>query len=246
MIWKNVTNAFARIQKAEDYESLSRQAAKLIAAEVRRQPGLLLCAAAGSTPSRTYDFLAESRLAQPGLCAHLRVVKLDEWGGLDMKHESTCEAYLQTHLIRPLEIPPERYIALRSSPKDPAAECERVRALLTRHGGVDLCVLGLGVNGHLGLNEPAESLQPFVHVASLADSSLQHPMLRLVDGRVAFGLTLGIVDILRSKKIFLLVSGPHKRRPLKRLLTPEISSHFPASFLWLHPDVTLLYDADSA
>lgn len=240
-----VARGFARICETGSYESLSQQAANFIAEEVRRQPGLLLCAAAGSTPTRTYHLLAERRLAEPHLFDELRVIKLDEWGGLEMNHEATCEAYLEEHLIRPLGIPPERYLAFHSNPEDPVAECERLRSMLAAHNAIGVCVLGLGVNGHLGLNEPAESLQPFAHLANLASSSLQHPMLSPVNGQVTYGLTLGMADILRSAKILLLISGSHKRHQLMRLLTPEISPRFPASFLWLHPDVTILCDRDS-
>lgn len=246
MIWPSLPKKFAGIHEAESYESLSQNAAKFIADEIRSQPGLLLCAAAGLTLTRTYDLLAERRLTEPHLCDDLRVVKLDEWGGVEMGHAATCETFLQKHLIRPLDIPAERYIAFQSNPENPVAECERLCALLARHIPIDLCILGLGVNGHLGLNEPAESLRPFIHVADLAETSLKHPMLRPANGQVSYGLTLGIADILRSKRILLLVSGSHKREQLKRLLTPEISPRFPASFLWLHPDVTLLYDRDSA
>lgn len=245
MVWNMVAKEFATICETDSYESLSQQAAKFIAEEVHRHPGLLLCAAAGSTPTRTYDLLAGKKLTEPKLFDALRVVKLDEWGGLEMTHEATCEAYLQEHLIRPLGISAERYIAFHSNPEDPAAECKRLRGVLATQTPIGLCVLGLGVNGHLGLNEPAESLQPFVHLADLAASSLRHPMLESANGEVTYGLTLGIVDILRSKKILILISGSHKRRQLRRLLTPEISPRFPASFLWLHPDVTLLCDRDS-
>jgi galactosamine-6-phosphate isomerase len=98
----------------------------------------------------------------------------------------------------------------------------------------------------LGLNEPAESLKPFAHAANLAESTLRHPTLESVKDRVTYGLTLGMAEIMQSRKVLLLVSGAHKRQQLRRFLKPEISSQFPASFLWLHPDVTLLHDRNSA
>ena len=234
-----------KICETDSYESLSRHAAEFIAAEIRLQPGLLLCAASGSTPTRTYELLAARKKIDPHLFDRLHVVKLDEWGGLAMDHLSTCETYLQEHVIRPLGIPSDRYIAFRSDPENPHAECERIARLLSKRLPIDVCILGLGVNGHLGLNEPGPSLQPFAHVADLAASSLKHPMLKLAKSRVTYGLTLGIADILRSRKILLLVSGPHKRQQLQRLCSVEISSQFPASFLWLHPDVTLFCDRES-
>ena len=235
-----------KVREFLDYQALSRYAAALIHDEVRRRPHLLLCTAAGSTPTRTYVLLTEKKPTEPRLFDELRILKLDEWGGLAMDHRATCESYLQSRLIRPLRIAEERYIGFRTDCDDPQAECERVRKVLSKHLPIDLCILGLGANGHLGLNEPAESMRPFAHVATLAESSLRHPMLASAGGRVTYGLTLGMAEIMQSQKVLLLVSGAHKRQQLRRLLKPEISSHFPASFLWLHPDVTLLYDRDSA
>ncbi len=229
-----------------DHEAMSRHAASLVIEQIRRRPDLLLCAAAGSTPTRTYEILAAQPRTEPHFFDALRVVKLDEWAGLEASHPATCESYLQNYLIRPLNLSSERYIAFRSDADDPQAECQRIQTALERRLPIDYCILGLGANGHLGLNEPAESLQPFAHVANLAESSLRHPMLALANGRVAYGMTLGMAEIMQSRKVLLLVSGAHKRQQLRRLLKPEISSQFPASFLWLHPDVTLLYDRDSA
>jgi galactosamine-6-phosphate isomerase len=229
-----------------DYEAMSRQAAALIMAELRLRPHLLLCAAAGSTPTRAYDLLAGRKQTEPSRFNELRVLKLDEWGGLALDHPATCESYLQRYLIRPLQVPQERYIAFRSDSHDPHVECERLRIEFGKQLPIDLCVLGLGANGHLGLNEPGESLRPFAHVATLSETSLKHPMLRSVDGRVPYGLTLGMAEIMQSRKVLLLVSGARKSRQLQRLLRSEISSHFPGSYLWLHPDVTVLYDRESA
>jgi galactosamine-6-phosphate isomerase len=246
MVQIKPTGGSLRACEFVDHEAMSWHAAALVSEEVRRRPDLLLCTAAGSTPIRTYEILAAKMRTEPHLCDRLRVLKLDEWGGLEMDHEATCETYHQKYLIRPLSLSSERYISFRSNAADPQAECERIRTALEKHLPIDYCILGLGANGHLGLNEPGESLKPFAHVANLAESSLRHPMLSSVNGRVTYGLTLGMAEIMQSRKILLLVSGAHKRLQLRRLLTPEISSQFPASFLWLHPDVTLLYDRDSA
>jgi galactosamine-6-phosphate isomerase len=103
-------------------------------------------------------------------------------------------------------------------------------------------VLGLGVNGHLGFNEPGSDLQPHAHVAHLSPASLAHAMLSQTTVRPTFGLTLGMADILQSHRILLLVSGAAKREPLDRLLASPISTQFPASLLSHHASVTLLCD----
>lgn len=229
-----------------DYEEMSLRAAKFLHARLRDKGDLLLCAATGGTPTRAYDLAAEEWKARPAITSRLRVLKLDEWGGLPQEDPGTCECYLRRHVLEPLRIGPERYAGFRCNPPDPDAECERVASHLDEQGPIDLCVLGLGVNGHLGFNEPADVLHPHAHVAKLSAASLAHPMVRENPGAVKYGMTLGMGDILCSRVILLLVSGPHKRGALRRLLSGEITTQFPASLLWLHPSVTCICDADAA
>lgn len=231
---------------AKNYEALSQLAAELIVEEIRRQPDLLLCAASGSTPIRCYELLAEKRQAEPQWFDRLRILKLDEWGGLPMDDPATCEAYLRRYLIQPLGISENRYLTFQSNPSDPQVECQRIRSLLAEHSPIDLCLLGLGLNGHLGLNEPVRSLPPFTHILELSESSKQHSMLDKATRQPEYGMTLGMAEILASRKIVLLVSGANKREPLGRLRSPQISTAFPASLLWLHRDVTCIYDRKAA
>lgn len=228
------------VEAFPDEEALSRAAAALIVAAVRERPSLLLCAATGASPTRTYARLAEAARDEPGCFDRMRVLKLDEWGGLPMDDPGSCEAYLRAHLVGPLGISEDRYVAFRSDAPDPEAECRRVDAELRRQGPIDLCVLGLGRNGHLALNEPADALVPHAHVAALAPETQQHPMIRHVAQPPAYGFTLGMAGILGARRILVLVSGAHKREPLERMLTPRITTHVPASLLWLHGDVTVL------
>ncbi len=235
-----------RLVVAPDYEGLSQRAADLIAEEVRANPALLLCAASGATPIRTYELLAEQARHGPTSFERLRVLKLDEWGGLAKDDPATCEAFLRRHLLEPLRIPDDRYIGFQGDARDPQAECARIRLRLAKQGPIDICVLGLGLNGHLAFNEPADELEPGPHVAALSGQSLQHSMLRKAREVVRYGLTLGMADILLARQVLLLVNGPHKREPLHRLWTSGVSTRFPASFLWLHGDATCLCDAEAA
>ena len=149
-------------------------------------------------------------------------------------------------MLDPLAVPPERRIDFRGDAPDAAAECRRVAAALEAAGPIDLCILGLGLNGHLALNEPAESFDPFCHVATLAEQSRTHPMLAETADPVRQGLTLGLGDILRSHRILLMVSGAAKRMPLARLAARRVTPALPASFLWLHGDAACLCDRDAA
>ena len=226
------------------YEAMSRAAADWLSQEIRRNPAALLCLATGASPARAYDLLAARRHSDPGLFRQLRILKLDEWGGLAPDDPGTSESHLQGRLVRPLRLQ-RRFFGFRSRPADPQAECDRIQRWLQRHGPIDVCVLGLGINGHLAFNEPAAFLQPHAHVARLSRASLGHSMVKESRRRPRFGLTLGMADLLQARRILLLVSGSTKRSPLARLLCREIAARFPASFLWLHPDVTLLCDVKS-
>lgn len=240
------THAPFDLRVGTDWEELSRQAAELIIGELRQKPDLLLCAATGSSPTLTYRHLANAFREDSRPFERMRLLALDEWGGLPADSPASCCAYLRTHLVQPLQIAPERFICFRTDAERPAEECERVQAWLCEHGPIDLCVLGLGLNGHIGLNEPAPVLQPGIHQAALSETTLQHSMLRSARPPPAFGYTFGMADLLASSRVLLLVHGEQKRAPIEQLMRGEISTAFPASFLWLHPTVTCFCEAAAA
>ncbi|MEM7131043.1 MAG: galactosamine-6-phosphate isomerase [Chloroflexota bacterium] len=228
-----------------NHEELSQRAADLVVDAVRAKPNLTLCLATGSTPTRTYELLAAPKNVKSDQFAQVSIIKLDEWGGLAMDDPATCEVYLQQHICQPLGINSERYLAFQSDSPTPEEECLRIQKALEKVDPIDLCILGLGANGHLGFNEPAEWLNPFPHVATLTQSTLQHPMTQQTDVAIPYGLTLGMANILQARQILLLVNGRHKRMLLEKLLASRITTGFPASFLWLHPNVTVICDQEA-
>lgn len=234
------------IHVASDYEGMSREAAEWVVRAIRRKKDALICLATGESPARVYALLCEQYRADPKLFAEVRFVKLDEWGGLAMTDPGSCEAYLQRAILRPMKIPRSRYFAWNSAPKDPAAECERVAGWLAENGPIDINILGIGKNGHLGLNEPAAALREEPHVEQLAESSFKHTMLSVREGTVSYGLTLGMGDILRSRSIVMLASGASKAQPVQRMLSGAVTSRFPASLLALHPQLHVFCDEAAA
>lgn len=235
-----------KIEICETYEDISCKAKKIIVENLIQDQKLLLCAATGGSPTRLYEMLATEQTANPDLFSGMRVIKLDEWGGIPMQHAGTCESYLQQHVIQPLKITTDRYISFQSHTNDPEEECLKIQQQLDEKGPVDLCILGLGMNGHIALNEPAGFLQPECHVANLSSQSLQHPMISEKDEKPAYGLTLGVANILQSKRIIVLINGNHKREITRQFLTKKITTILPASLLWLHPNVTCLIDKEAA
>ncbi len=234
-----------KIIEPGDYDTLSLEAALMITEGIKKNNRALLCAATGGSPTGTYAQLKQSYDLQPALFSRLRVIKLDEWAGLPMNNPATCESYLQKNLIIPLHITTDRYISFQSDPEDPEGECRRIQTDLKKNGPIDICILGLGMNGHLALNEPETFLEAETHVAQLSASSLTHPMIGETKIKPSYGLTLGMADILQSAFILLLISGSKKKDITSALLKGKISTALPASFLWLHPNAVCLIDGEA-
>lgn len=231
-----------RIQIDKDYSGMSARAADFIVSELKQRPDLLLCASAGGTPTGPYEQLAVRCSRQPQLLKKMRVVQIDEWVGPPPAHPATCYYDLQTKLLSPLSIDPSRFHGYKSDASDPQRECKTMSQWLAQNGPIDICILGLGLNGHIAMNEPADAWVPHAHVSKLTPQSQKHAMLATLRRKPSHGLTLGMADILASRIILLLVNGSKKRAILKRTLESKITTHLPASVLHLHPNVTVFCD----
>lgn len=229
----------------DNHDAMSQGALAWLLERTAARPAQLVCLAAGGTPARTYELLADRGRRDAGVVAGMRFLQLDEWGGLSKEDASSCQSQLHNQLIAPLGAA-ARFTAFDGQASDPVLECWRVAKWLAEKGPIDVCILGLGVNGHLGFNEPADQLRPHAHVAELSSDSLAHAMVGPLAEKPTYGMTLGMADILQSREVLLLVSGARKGQALAQLLSGSITTAFPASLLHLHRHVTLLCDADAA
>lgn len=230
-----------KFQVAKNYDEMSLDAAAFLHAAILQKPGLLLCPASGNSPRQTYDLLA-ARLDSHATSA-LKVIALDEWVGLSSDDPASGGYQIKSQLIGPLGL--KNFFLFRGDAPDAAAEALRAEQYLHQNGPIDLCILGIGANGHLGLNEPADSLSGPAHRSQLAASTQAHQMVAHTEHKPEYGITLGMRDIMLSKKIVLLVNGAHKSAVMADFLTGRISTRLPASFLWLHPDVTCFCDREA-
>ena len=233
------------MQICNDYIALSEKASTHISDLIKKKPDAILCLPTGSTPLLAYQLLAKKYQNREFKSDKLTIVKLDEWCGLTKNHAGSCETYLQTNVLEPLEIPRSRYIAFACDPEDPQKEARTVEETLAILPPFDLIVLGLGMNGHVGLNEPGAAFIGKVHVAKLDESSQNHPMLNDTPG-VTFGMTIGFDDILRAKEILMLVSGENKADQLRRMLQDDISPAFPATNLRMSKNLRIIADRAAA
>lgn len=234
-----------KIISCSDYDDMSQRAGNMIVSDLRKNPGQMLCAATGNSPRGLYGNLVASYKAEPETFRGFSVIKLDEWLGLPADSKGSCEYYLQQQLVKPLSLNGERYIGFRQDTADADKECKRVDEAIALCGGIDWCVLGLGTNGHLGFNEPGNFLYADSHKAVLAAESREHGMLREHREKPDFGLTLGMRAIMQSRRIILLLTGSGKHQAISTLVGRTVSSHLPASFLWLHPEAYCFRDMET-
>jgi glucosamine-6-phosphate deaminase len=200
---------------------------------------LRLCLPTGKTPIPAYGAFAAAR----GRLDAATVFLLDEFV-LPDGHPARCDVMLQTGLLDLLQAPPRTLHRLDVA-GDLAAECERYAALVA-DGGLDLTLLGLGGNGHIGLNEPGTSSDSPTRVVDLHPQTVQHAAQYGGVAAPQHGVTLGMAAILASQEIWLLVTGRHKAEILSRAVTGPMGSDVPATFLRNHPNVWVLTDEDAA
>lgn len=228
-----------KFTKFDSLEALDDAASDWIIREIKSKNKTLISAATGNSATGTYKKLVQKRDQIP--IDQLSFIKLDEWHGLEMNDAGSCEQYLQEHLLKPLQISPSKFISFDSMTSAPENECQRIQDWMQGNGPIDVCVLGLGLNGHIAFNEPNVHLIPGIHLAQLSTASLAHKMISEAKRKLQHGLTLGMSDILQSRKIMLIVNGKHKSGVLEQLMQEKITTSFPASFLWLHPHADCFY-----
>ncbi len=228
-----------QISNFQTVEDLNLAGAEFIVSKLKGQGSNLLCAATGSSATGIYRTLVYKKDEMD--ISTLKLIKLDEWANLPMDYPGSCEYYLRQHLLQPLNISASNYISFDSQASDPDLECRRIENELETNGPIDVCVLGLGLNGHIAFNDPSDELQPNVHLAKLSVASMAHPMIKDYAEKPQHGFTLGLANILRSKTILLIVQGEHKKLIFQKLLRAKISTQLPASFLWLHENAHCYY-----
>ena len=234
-----------KIYKAKDYKDMSRKAANIISAQVIMKPNCVLGLATGSTPIGTYAQLVEWYNKGDLDFSEVTTVNLDEYKGLPRTNDQSYYYFMHQHLFDRVNIDPERTNVPNGMEPDAEKECGRYEELIRSLGGVDLQLLGLGHNGHIGFNEPGEAFEKETHCVELTESTIEanKRFFASADDVPKQAYTMGIKNIMQAKKILVVVSGEDKAAILKEVLYGPITPEVPASILQLHNDVTIVADA---
>ena len=232
---------------AKNYEELSQQAAAELVKFMRKAPSPLLCVASGDTPSGLYRQLVEWVQAAEVDVSGWYFTGLDEWSGMNGTDEGSCRWHLDRQLFHPLRIAPERICFFNGRAVDLLQECSRVEAFIRDHGGIEVAVVGLGLNGHIGMNEPGTPASMRTHIAQI-DEETQRVGQKYFTRPVSIpqGITLGLANLREARRLMLLASGAHKAAIAARILEAAPSEQIPATLLRDHPGLSVFLDAVAA
>ena len=233
-----------KIIRAKDYKDMSRKAANIISAQVIMKPNCVLGLATGSTPIGTYDQLFEWYNKGDLDFSEVTTVNLDEYKGLPRTNDQSYYYFMHQHLFDRVNIDPERTNVPNGMEPDAEKECGRYEELIRSLGGVDLQLLGLGHNGHIGFNEPGEAFEKETHCVDLTESTIEanKRFFASADDVPKQAYTMGIKTIMQAKKILIVVNGENKADIVERAFFGPVTPEVPASILQLHNDVTLVGD----
>ena len=228
----------------ETYEEMSREAADVIAECIKEKPDCVLGLATGSTPIGLYAELVKDNQAGEISFKDVKTFNLDEYRGLDPKHHQSYRYFMQENLFDHVDVIAENTHVPNGFNPNAEAACSEYEESIEEAGGLDLQLLGLGHNGHIGFNEPADHFPLATNCVQLTESTIQanSRLFDSIDEVPREAYTMGIGTIMKAKKILVVANGEGKAEIVKKAFFGPIVPQVPASVLQLHPDVTVIVD----
>ena len=236
-----------KIIKTKNYNEMSRTAANIFFSQITLKPDSVLGLATGSSVLGLYENLVKSYKNGDLDFSNVKTINLDEYAGLDKAHDQSYRYYMDNNLFKHINIEPENTNLPDGLAKDMKAECRRYNALIESFGGADIQLLGLGLNGHIGFNEPDGVFTKETHLVDLEESTIKANSRFFADEKDVprQAVTMGIQNIMQAKKIVLCVSGRQKAKILREVLFGDITPGVPGSILQLHSDLTVVADEEA-
>ena len=236
-----------KILKFATYEEMSAAAADILAKQINIKNDSVLGLATGSTPVGMYKKLVEMNKSGLVDFSKIKTVNLDEYYPIDPANKQSYRYFMDDNLFNHVNIDKANTYVPDGAAEDADLACENHEKIIKSLGGIDVQILGIGQNGHIGFNEPEENLTLSTHKTALTENTIQANSRFFSEDEVmpTFALTMGIGTIFSAKKILLLINGKNKRAAFEQLLTDKISTTCPATLLKLHPNVTVLCDSEA-
>lgn len=235
------------IQIYKDYETLSEAAAEQVVKLLAEKPDAVLCLPSGSTPLGMFRILAKKSKAGEVDFSKCTFVGLDEWVGMGPDDEGSCRYWIDRDFLHPIGFRDDQIVYFDAKSDDLPGQCERVNQAIAELGGLDLMVLGVGMNGHLALNEPGTSFDSYAHVSTLDPITAEVGQKYFTKATpLTEGITLGLRHAREARQLIVMASGPLKADVMKRALEGEVSEDFPASLVQRVEGALVLLDKAAA
>ena len=236
-----------RIIRTKNYDEMSRKAEAIIAAQVIHKPDCVLGLATGGTPVGTYKNLVEWYKSGDLDFSEVTTVNLDEYRGLPREHRESYWSFMHRNLFDHVNIPADRINLPDGTNMDADAECKRYDAVIAGLGGVDLQLLGIGHDGHIGFNEPSDAFDMGTHCVDLTEETIEanKRFFASRDEVPRQAYTMGTHTIMSARKVLMIVSGKDKAGIIKKAFFGPVTPHVPASILQMHPNFVLVADEDA-
>ena len=228
--------------KEKNYEELSQIAGDIIIQQIKEKPTTILGLATGSSPVGIYKYLAKSGTD----FSRVKSVNLDEYVGLDSSHKQSYRFFMNENLFDNINIDKNNTFVPNGVAEDLEEEARIYDKRIEDFGGIDLQVLGIGIDGHIGFNEPDDIFFAQTHVVTLDPSTIEanSRFFSSKDEVPRQAITMGMKSIMTAKKIILVANGKNKKEILEKAMYGEISPRLPASILQLHNDITVIYSEE--
>ncbi|WP_404454330.1 glucosamine-6-phosphate deaminase [Virgibacillus necropolis] len=232
------------VLKVKNYDEMSEKACSILLDKINSVPHPVLGLATGSTPEGLYKKLIEEYRSGEVSFKDTTTFNLDEYIGLSMDHPNSYHHYMKDHLFQHIDIDMEKAHVPNGDVTDVQSECKDYEKIIHENGNIDIQILGIGTNGHIGFNEPGTPFTSRTHIVNLAESTRQANarFFGSIEDVPTRAITMGIETIRESKEIIVLVSGEKKAEALSRFINGDVSESFPASILQKHNNVTIVAD----
>ena len=232
-----------KIIRAKDYNDMSRKAANIISAQVIMKSDSVLGLATGATPIGTYKQLIDWYKKGDIDFSEVTTINLDEYRGLPKTHSQSYWYYMHENFFNHVNIPENKIHLPDGSNLNSEAACEEYEEIIRKAGGIDLQLLGIGTDGHIGFNEPGEAFELLTHCVDLTQSTIDSNQKFFGDEEMPRqAYTMGIKSIMQARKVLMIVSGESKADIIERALFGRVTPEVPASVLQMHPDFTIIGD----
>lgn len=231
----------------DSYDELSQRTADEVINLIKQKPDAVICLASGNTPLGTCEWIVKKVKDEKIDISQCSFIGLDEWVGVPPENTGSCSCFFHHNLFEPLKISTEKIFLFDALSKDLNNECKKMDAIIQQKGGIDLMIVGIGMNGHIGFNEPGVDFRLLSHVIDLHETTITVGQKYFAGAiKLSQGITLGLGHLMNARKAILIANGKNKSEVIKKTVKEPVTNDFPASIMQKHPNGFVFVDNDAA